>query len=451
MRIAMLSPMAGRTHPGHDEPCRRMVGLLSEGLAARGVEVTLFPTAQGESSLSPRSRHPEPSPGKINRFESEVSECLQISELFDRADDFDLIHNHAGFLPLTYSGLINRPILTTIHGCGTGVGLPIYKRYNGRAFYVSTSTARRSPELIYQATICYGIDVESFTFNDRSATDLLFCGLIHPDRGVAQAIEISRLTDKPLVIAGAIQDEDFFSAEIAPLLDGNRVRYVGPVRPAMRNQLLGRALALLHPVACDESFDFSVLEATACGTPVIAFDSGLLREIIREGINGFVVPDVSAAAEAVKKVPTISRAECRKITAERFSQRRMVDDYLKVYEGILETTKTEDRRPWGYYEVLSDLPDHKVKRIVVWPGKRLSLQRHRLRSEHWTIIAGSPVVTIDGKNVHMRVGQSIDIPVGTEHRIYNPDQDPVVFIEVQMGEYFGEDDIERFDDDFGRL
>ncbi len=451
MRIAMLSPMAGRTHPGHDEPFRRMIGLLTEGLAARGVEVTLFPAGQGESSAPLQARAPEPSVGKVNPLESEVSECLQISELFDRADDFDLIHNHAGFLPLTYSGLIKRPILTTIHGGCTGASLPIYKKYNDRAFYVSIANARRSPELTYQATIYYGIDVDSFAFNDSSATELLFCGVIHPERGVAEAIEISRLSDKALVIAGAIQDEEFFSAEIAPLLDGNRIRYVGPVRPALRNQLLGRALALLHPVACDEPFDFSVLEATACGTPVIAFSGGLLREIITDGINGFVVPDVTAAAEATRKVHTISRANCRKITTERFSQRHMVEEYLKVYERILERTQTEDRRPWGYYVVLSDLPDHKVKRIVVWPGKRLSLQRHRLRSEHWTIIAGSPVVTVDGKDIHMRVGQSIDIPVGTEHRIYNPDQEPVVFIEVQMGEYFGEDDIERFEDDFGRL
>jgi mannose-6-phosphate isomerase-like protein (cupin superfamily) len=129
----------------------------------------------------------------------------------------------------------------------------------------------------------------------------------------------------------------------------------------------------------------------------------------------------------------------------------MVDDYLRVYEEVIERTKTEDRRPWGYYVVLSDLPDHKVKRIVVWPGKRLSLQSHRLRSEHWTIIAGSPVVTVNGEEIPMQVGQSIDIPVGAEHRIYNPGQDPVVFIEVQMGVYFGEDDIVRFEDDFGRF
>lgn len=112
---------------------------------------------------------------------------------------------------------------------------------------------------------------------------------------------------------------------------------------------------------------------------------------------------------------------------------------------------SEDRRPWGYYEVLADLPDHKVKRIVVYPGKRLSLQRHAHRSEHWTVVRGSPIVVLDEQEIPLRQGESIHIPVGARHRIWNPGEDEVVFIEVQTGTYFGEDDIERFEDDFGRM
>jgi mannose-6-phosphate isomerase-like protein (cupin superfamily) len=118
---------------------------------------------------------------------------------------------------------------------------------------------------------------------------------------------------------------------------------------------------------------------------------------------------------------------------------------------MVQRTGTEDRRPWGYYVVLSDLADHKVKRIVVEPGKRLSLQRHAHRKEHWTVISGSPVVTRDGDEIQLSPGQSIDIPLGARHRVFNPGREPVVFIEVQMGDYFGEDDIERFEDDFGRV
>ena len=207
--------------------------------------------------------------------------------------------------------------------------------------------------------------MDCFTFKDGAPSYLLFCRLIAPDCGLTEAIDISRLTDKPLIIAGAIHDEPYFSAEIAPLLDEKHIRYVGPVTPETRNQLFGSALALLHPTSCDAPFDFSVLEANACGTPVVAFTHDLLSEIITEGINGFMVPDAQAAADAIQRIRAISRAQCRKLAEERLSQHRMVDEYLRVYERVLAKTHTEDRRPWGYYVVLSDQPDHKVKRIVV--------------------------------------------------------------------------------------
>lgn len=449
MRIAMLSP--GRTHSGHNEPIRQMIELLADGLTARGIEVTLFPSRHGRISPPVQAAESQPWEDRSRNCEAELAHFLDLGEVFDRADDFDLIHNHAGFLPLTYTAVVKRPILTTMHGCTSGLGLPLLRKYDRSSYYVAVGNRHRTHDLRYEATIYYGVDVDSFSFTDRVSEHVLFCGNIHPDSGALEAIEICRLADKSLVIAGKILDERYFAEHIAPLLDGTRVQYVGPAPSDNRNELFGNAMALLHPQSGDKPFDFSILEANACGTPVVAFSHGLVTEIITNGINGFVVPDIAAAAEALKRIATVSRARCREVAEERFSQQRMVAEYLRVYEDILERTRTEDRRPWGYYVVLSDLPDHKVKRIVVWPGKRLSLQSHRLRSEHWTIIAGSPIVTVDGKEISMQIGQSIDIPVGTEHRIYNPGQDPVVFVEVQMGAYFGEDDIVRFEDDFGRF
>ncbi len=128
----------------------------------------------------------------------------------------------------------------------------------------------------------------------------------------------------------------------------------------------------------------------------------------------------------------------------------MVDDYLNVYNRIVKETKTEDRRPWGYYEILSDSPDHKVKRIVVYPGKRLSLQRHQRRRENWTIVQGHPVITRGDELIPLNPGDAIQIAKQEKHRIFNPGSSDVVFVEVQTGDYFGEDDIERFEDDFGR-
>jgi len=449
MRIAILSPIAWRTPPRHYGPWERVVSLLTEGLVRRGIDVTLFAT--GDSMTGGKLHSIIPRPYEEDKSQdAKVSECLHISELVERADEFDLIHNHYDFLPLTYSGLINTPLVTTIHGFSSPKILPVYKKYNKRTYYVSISYADRSPDLDYTANVYHGIDLENFTFREEEGGYLLFFGRIHPDKGTREAIEIAAQANMKLVIAGIIQDERYFETEVRPHF-GDRVNYIGSVGPDSRDRVLGEAYALLHPIRFEEPFGLSVVESNACGTPIIAFDRGSMREIIIDGVNGFIVNDVAEAVEAVRKVRTIPREACRKAVEERFSQDRMVEGYLKVYSQILEENKREDHRPWGYYVILSDLPDHKVKRIVVYPGKRLSLQRHRHRSEHWNIISGSAVVTRDSEQISLTGGDSVDIPRGTAHRVFNPGENPLVFIEVQTGDYFGEDDIERLEDDFGRL
>ena len=188
----------------------------------------------------------------------------------------------------------------------------------------------------------------------------------------------------------------------------------------------------------------------ACGTPVIAFNKGSMPELINNGENGFLVENVEQAAEALKKIPEISRKKCRETVISRFSADRMVEDYVRVYELILSKCKREDHRPWGFYEVLSDKEDHKVKRITVYPKKRLSLQRHKRRSEHWHVLKGTALVDLNKKSIKLKAGESIDIKMGASHRIKNTGKDNMVFIEVQRGDYFGEDDIERLEDDYGR-
>jgi glycosyltransferase involved in cell wall biosynthesis/quercetin dioxygenase-like cupin family protein len=449
MRIAMLSSIAWRTPPRHYGPWEQVVSLLTEGLVARGVEVTLFATADSETAGRSHAIVPRPYEEDKDLI-PKVWESLHISEVFERAEDFDLIHNHFDFLPLTYSGLVKRPVLTTIHGFSSEKILPVYKKYDGRSYYVSISDADRSPELTYMATIHHGIDLEAFTFDPSGGEYLLFFGRIHPDKGVREAIEIARLAGRRLLIAGIVQDECYFETEVKPHLDGSQVEYVGSVGPDRRDNLLGRAACLLHPINFNEPFGLSVVEANACGTPVIAFSRGSMPEIITDGVNGFLVSTVSEAVDAVQRIQTIRRSDCREVAEGRFSRDRMVDDYLKVYERIVRETRTEDRRPWGHYEIVSDFPDHKVKRIVVYPGKRLSLQSHQRRRESWTIVQGHAVVTRNDEQIPLRPGDSVQISKDAKHRILNPGSSDVVFVEVQTGEYFGEDDIERFEDDFGR-
>jgi mannose-6-phosphate isomerase-like protein (cupin superfamily) len=288
MKIGMLSPIAWRTPPRNYGPWESTVSVLTEGLVQRGIDVTLFATrdslTQGKlAGVSPSGYEED------RELLPKVWECLHISELFERGDEFDLIHNHLDFLPLTYMRMTNTPVLTTIHRSPSPETLPVYKKYNGRAYYVAISEADRNPELNYIGTIHHG-------------------------------------------------------------------------------------------------------------------------------------------------------------TAER-----MVDDYLRVYERILGERKREDHRPWGFYEVLADRPEHKVKRITVYPGQRLSYQRHFQRSEHWYVIQGRAVVTLNGQEIEAPAGEAIDLPVGSWHRVRNPGESNLVFIEVQTGEYFGEDDIERAEDDYGRV
>jgi glycosyltransferase involved in cell wall biosynthesis len=450
MRVAMLSPIAWRTPPRHYGPWESVVSLLTEGLVSRGIDVTLFATADSETSGRLHATC-ERGYEEDRSMDPKVWECLHISELFERADQFDLIHNHFDFLPLTFSGLVKTPMITTIHGFSSLRILPVYKKYNGKTFYVSISHTDRSAELDYLATIHHGIDLKKFSFNPGYGEELLFFGRIHHDKGTREAIEIARSSNRKLIIAGIIQDEDYFKQYIEPHIDNRNVVYVGSADPVKRNNLLGNALALLHPINFNEPFGLSVIEAMACGTPVIAFNRGSMPELIEDGKNGFLVSSVEEAVRAVSQVKDINRAECRRMVEDGFTADHMVEKYIDVYQQVLGKRKREDHRPWGFYEILSDGNNHKVKRITVYPGERLSYQKHHRRSEHWHVVAGKAVVTLDGRKVALSEGESIDIPCGGAHRMANPGDQNMVFIEVQRGTYFGEEDIERLEDDYGRI
>ncbi len=447
MRVAMLSPIAWRTPPRHYGPWERVVNLIAEGLVKKGIDVTLFATADSLTAGRLHAVCPkgyEEDKGIIPK----VWECLHISELFEKADEYDIIHNNFDYLPLTYSGMTTTPIITTIHGFSSTGILPVFKKYNGKVHYVAISEADKSPELDYIATVHHGIDMENFTFRPDPDDYLLFLSRFHPDKGAKEAIEIANKTGRKLIMAGIIQDERYFKSEVEPHIDGNRIVYIGSVGPEKRDELMGGAYALLHPISFEEPFGLSIVESMACGAPVVAFSKGSMPELIVDGKTGFLVTDVNGAVDAVSKIKSISRKECRQHVENRFTADRMVDDYIKVYRKILD--QRENYRPWGFYEILSDNPDHKVKRITVFPGKRLSLQRHRRRSEHWHVIKGDAIVTLDSDEIELAEGGSVDIPKNAAHRIKNPGAGNMVFIEVQKGDYFGEDDIERLEDDFGR-
>jgi glycosyltransferase involved in cell wall biosynthesis len=334
MRVGVLAPISWRVPPQHYGPWERVVSLLTEGLVERGIDVTLFATADSVTQARLDAVCPRPL-NEDASLDPKVWEALHIANAFERADRFEILHNHLDFLPLAFSGLVATPVVTTIHGFSSDRIRPIYRRYDRRVFYVAVSDADRDPDLDYVATVHHGIDLSEFTLRERPGPGLVFLGRIHPDKGVAEAIAVARAVDLPLVIAGIVHDRDYFDREVAPHVDGERVRYVGSVGPRERDELLGSALALLHLVEFAEPFGLSMVEAMACGTPVIARRRGSVPEVVDEGVTGFIVDDVAGAIAAVGRVREIDRRAVRARAAQRFSRDRMVDEYLRVYERVV--------------------------------------------------------------------------------------------------------------------
>lgn len=333
LRIGILSPIAWTTPPHHYGPWELFASLLSEGLVALGHDVTLFATADSRTNARLVATAPT-GWSDDERIEPKVAECLHIASLFERASEFDVMHNGFDFLPLTYSELVTTPMVTTIHGFSSESIVAVYERYNESNFYVAISEANRHPRLRYAATIHHGIDARHFTWRPNADDYLLFFGRIHPEKGTAQAIEVSRRAGRPLVIAGIIQDQPYFAEHIEPHIDGERVRYVGPVGGDERVKLLGGAAALLHLISFDEPFGFSVVEAMASGTPVVAFDRGSMNELIDDA-TGVLVDNVEAAVEAVEIAVNLDREGVRESSVRRFSAAAMVKNYEELYRTII--------------------------------------------------------------------------------------------------------------------
>jgi glycosyltransferase involved in cell wall biosynthesis len=334
LRIAMLAPISWRTPPRHYGPWELVTSLLTEALVARGVDVTLFATQDSRTAgtlagVCPRPYSEDPT------IDAKVWELLHVAHVFERAGEFDLIHNQADFVPLAFSRLVETPLVTTIHGFSSERIVPAFARYQDRVSYVAISDADRHADLRYAATIHHGIALDEFPFDPKGSEDLLFFGRIHPDKGAAEAILAARRSGRRLVMAGIVQDQGYYEREVAPAIDGARVSYDGPVGGAVRTRALGSARALLHLINFDEPFGLSVIEAMACGTPVIANDRGSMPELIEHGVTGFLVDSVDGAVEAIARIGEIDRAACRAAVAARFTVDRMADRYLALYRSLL--------------------------------------------------------------------------------------------------------------------
>lgn len=331
-RIAVLSPVAWRTPPRAYGAWETVASNITEGLAARGWDVTLFATKDSITKaklIGFVEKGYEEDKTQIPK----VSECLHVSKVMERADDFDLIHNNFDYLPLTYLPFIKTPMLTTIHGFSDPDILRVYHEHKD-TYFVSISDSDRDKDLPYLATVYNGIDLSNLTFRPNPGNKLVHYGRIHNDKGTHLAIEVARKCGKDLIIAGIIQDQNYFDTLVKPYINDSSIQFIGPVNPIQRDALLKEAYAVLHLNTIPERFGLVLAESMATGVPVIAMDLGSCREVIANKKTGYLVNNVEEAVEAVDKIKDIDRRTCRRHVEANFTIERMVSNYEKVYEKI---------------------------------------------------------------------------------------------------------------------
>jgi len=344
-RIAILAPVAWRTPPRAYGAWETVASNITEGLVVRGWKnITLFATK--DSITKARlvgwvEKGYEEDKTQIPK----VSECLHISKVMERAGQFDLIHNNFDYLPLTYLPFIKTPMLTTIHGFSDPDILRVYHDHKD-TYYVSISDSDRNKDLPYLATVYNGIDISNITFRPRAGGKLVFLGRIHPDKGVHLAIKVAKKCGKDLIIAGIIQDRNYFDNCLRPHINDTSIQYIGPVNPVQRDALFKEAYTVLHLNTIPERFGLVMAEAMAAGVPVIAMDLGSPREVIADGQTGLLVNGVAEAVEAVGKINSLDRKRCRQHVEEHFTIDCMVSGYERVYEEIFrrEAEKKNTKR-----------------------------------------------------------------------------------------------------------
>jgi glycosyltransferase involved in cell wall biosynthesis len=338
MRIALLSPIHWRTPPTKYGPWELIASYIAEGMVKAGHDVTLYATGDSQTAArlkwvcpKPIMEHPD--------LEPKVYQYLHTASVFEDADQYDIIHNHYDAFPLVFSKLVKTPVVTTIHGFSSAQVVKIYQKYTNTHF-VSISYADREngPELPWAANIYHGIPLAQYQFNDTPGDYFCFLGRMCADKGVHLAIQIARKTGLKLKLAGLIPEEDkkFFDTEVKPHLS-SQIEYLGAVSNEEKISLLRYAKALLHLNTYPEGFGLTLIEAMACGTPVIGMNHGSIAEVIEDKKTGFVLNRIQEAEEAIQQIDRISRKACRTRVETYFSVDRMIHDYEDVYRKIISS------------------------------------------------------------------------------------------------------------------
>lgn len=342
MRIAQIAPIIERVPPTKYGGTERVVSLLTDELVARGHDVTLFATADSLTkarlvSITPRALR-----------EAGVSNYTDLllcngAQAYKRQFDFDIIHDHNGVLGAAFAQCVSTPTVVTLHGALSKSKEAIFRNLQ-KAHLVSISNSQRNgaPDLRYAATIYNGLNMDHFPISRTHEEYLLFVGRISEEKGVHIAIEAAQKSGRPLIIAAKLdpspKDQVYFKTYIEPNLSG-QIRWIGEVTEDERNLLMSKAYCSLHPVTWPEPFGLTLIEAMACGCPVIAFGMGSIPEIILDKKSGFVVSSLDCMLDAISMIPILNREFCRSYALSQFNHVRMVDGYEKLYSKIIISSK----------------------------------------------------------------------------------------------------------------
>jgi len=346
MRIAQVAPLYESVPPKYYGGTERVVSYLTEELVRQGHEVTLF--ASGDSVTKAHlvaacRRSLRMDKHCVDRMAHHI---LMLEHMLQRAPEFDIVHFHTDYLHFPLSRREQITHVTTLHGRLDIPDLvPLHQEFRDMPV-ISISDGQREPLpwANWQATVYHGLPADMYQFRDEPGSYLAFLGRVSPEKRVDRAIEIAKQVRIPLKIAAKVDrvDTDYFETVVEPLLRHPFVEFVGEIGEGEKAEFLGNAYALLFPIDWPEPFGLVMIEAMACGTPVIAYRGGAVPEVMEEGHTGFIVEGLEDAVEAVRRVPELSRKRCREVFDQRFTAARMAHDYVQVYERLINS-KQQDR------------------------------------------------------------------------------------------------------------